>query len=141
MDVEELAELRIARQWLATGVARSIRESAGLSLHELAQAVAVSPSTLLRWERGDHRPRGEAGARYARALRALTVRPSSTRDAGARSAQDEARAEHSLRDWPDWRNKYGDSARMRGTGVRRRDADAVRTAPELALDPDILGRF
>jgi DNA-binding transcriptional regulator YiaG len=70
----ELHELRAAREWAASGAAQAIREAAGLSLNELARGISVSPSTVLRWERGEHRPRGAGGVRYARLLREL-MRP------------------------------------------------------------------
>jgi transcriptional regulator with XRE-family HTH domain len=85
MDMDELLELRRAREWLASGAGRAIRESAGLSLHELAQAIPVAPSTLLRWERGDHRPRGRSGVRYAEALRELAEGRTGPRPAPASS--------------------------------------------------------
>ena len=67
-DVVELATIRrIARN----GEARLIRETAGLSPAEVAEAIGASPLTVRRWERGDRAPRGDAGLRYARLLRDL----------------------------------------------------------------------
>jgi len=72
MTPNDLQDLRLSREWAATGAAAAIRESAGLSLHEIARVVGVSPSTVLRWERGDHRPRGVCAIRYAQILQQLT---------------------------------------------------------------------
>jgi DNA-binding transcriptional regulator YiaG len=64
---------RIRSRTLArTGAGRRLRERAGVSLHELAAAVLVSPSTVSRWERGLARPRGAAAERYADALDVLS---------------------------------------------------------------------
>lgn len=52
----------------ATGTARHIRESSGLSLQELAVWIGVARSTIHRWEVGSRRPTGEAAQRYLSAL-------------------------------------------------------------------------
>lgn len=78
MTLHDLQDLRLAREWAATGAALAIRESAGLSLNELARSIDVSPSTVLRWERGEHRPHGACGIRYAQLLQQLT-RPARAR--------------------------------------------------------------
>ena len=57
----------------ATGAARAIRETSGLSLSELAEAAGVHKSTIFRWETGVRRPRGAAAERYLRALEELTA--------------------------------------------------------------------
>lgn len=64
-------ELAWARWAARTGVARSIREQAGLSLTEMASNVGVSPSCISRWERGTRRPTGKAAERWALALRSV----------------------------------------------------------------------
>jgi DNA-binding transcriptional regulator YiaG len=61
------------RRMAATGAARAIRETSGLSLSELAEAAAVHKSTIYRWEHGVRRPRGAAAERYLRALEKLTA--------------------------------------------------------------------
>jgi DNA-binding transcriptional regulator YiaG len=64
-DSSDLVKLATVRAWSQSGRARQIRETAGLSLREVAYAVDVSVSALFRWEAGDRRPRGEAALRYA----------------------------------------------------------------------------
>jgi transcriptional regulator with XRE-family HTH domain len=68
---EQLLRLARGRALARTGDARRIRMAAGVSARELARAVEVAPSTLARWERGETRPRGDAGLRYEAALGAL----------------------------------------------------------------------
>lgn len=69
MDETDAVALTRARKWVATGLAAEVREAAGLSLREVASAVGVaSPATPSRWERGERKPRGVAGARYGRLL-------------------------------------------------------------------------
>jgi DNA-binding transcriptional regulator YiaG len=50
---------------------RSIRESAGISQREMAEALDVHAMTLNRWERGVVRPRGMKAAAYLRLLEQL----------------------------------------------------------------------
>ena len=66
-----MLELRQARALAASGVARSIRIAANLSLRDAASVVLVSPSTILRWERGERVPSRAAGPAYARFLQTL----------------------------------------------------------------------
>lgn len=66
--IEELVWMRRAA---ATGTARAIRETAGLSLAEVAREVGVTKAAVSRWETGKRVPRGEAAVAYARLLRAL----------------------------------------------------------------------
>lgn len=66
-----LDEVRAARRLPSPSTAKLIRESAGVSLSRLAREVGVSPSTVLRWERGTFRPRGPQGAAYAALLEQL----------------------------------------------------------------------
>jgi DNA-binding transcriptional regulator YiaG len=70
-DVKDLPKLR---RLVETGVARAIREDAELSLAEMAAPVQVHRTTILRWERGERRPRGAAAIRYLRVLEELTTR-------------------------------------------------------------------
>ena len=67
----QLAELR---HLCATGAARAIRQGANLMLTDLARDVAVSKSTIARWESGDVRPTGTAALSYLRILRRLEQR-------------------------------------------------------------------
>ncbi len=54
-----------------SGAARAVRESAGLSLEEVAAAVGVTGSAVGRWERGERIPRGPRALIYARLLERL----------------------------------------------------------------------
>lgn len=72
VDVIALTE---ARDACLDGTAKETRLSAGLSLAEVARAVGVvGPTTVLRWENCERRPRGEPGVRYGELLRALRGR-------------------------------------------------------------------
>lgn len=53
---------------LQSGEARERREQHGIRLSEAARACGVSPSAVLRWERGQWSPRYEHAVRYARVL-------------------------------------------------------------------------
>ncbi len=66
-----LTELSGIRALVGSGAARSIRIAAGLSLGEVAKAVGVSPTTVLRWENRQRIPQGEPGVAYGRLLVAL----------------------------------------------------------------------
>jgi DNA-binding transcriptional regulator YiaG len=66
-----LQELIRVRRLAATGAARAIREDAGLSLSEIADAAQVHKVSVCRWELGTRRPRGEAAERYLRVLEDL----------------------------------------------------------------------
>ena len=61
-------------QWLpAPSMRRALRESAGLTLRQAAEAVGVSSKmTVSRWERGLQTPRGEDRVRYSQFLRVLS---------------------------------------------------------------------
>jgi transcriptional regulator with XRE-family HTH domain len=73
MDPKDLDAITTARTWAATGVARQLRVGRRLTLREVAAAVGCAPSTVLRWERGERRPRGAAAARYGAVLRRLAA--------------------------------------------------------------------
>jgi transcriptional regulator with XRE-family HTH domain len=62
------------RRMAKTGTARHIREEAGLSLAEIADAAGLHKTTVFRYEHGLRRPRGEAAARYLRVLEELAQR-------------------------------------------------------------------
>jgi transcriptional regulator with XRE-family HTH domain len=68
----DMATLIWARKAAASGMARAIREGAGLSLAELAAAAAISKTAVARYESRARRPSGAAGLRYARVLSELT---------------------------------------------------------------------
>jgi len=69
--LDQLASLSRVRSLAASGVARAVRERAGLSLSEMAGTIGVGISTLSRWERAERAPRGEAALAYARVLEEL----------------------------------------------------------------------
>ena len=70
MNDLDVVSVSRARSLAASGAARSIRRAAGLSLREVAAALDVSPSTVLRWE-GGVKPRTEVASRYGDLLERL----------------------------------------------------------------------
>lgn len=65
---------RVRRQF-RNGRARRMRESAALSVRELAARIDVDPSTLSRWERGETTPSPEGALAWAAAMEDLGLRP------------------------------------------------------------------
>jgi transcriptional regulator with XRE-family HTH domain len=63
--------LRVTRARELAGVGRLVRERAGLTLGEVAHVVGCSPSTVIRWERGETRPAGARAVRYAELIEGL----------------------------------------------------------------------
>jgi DNA-binding transcriptional regulator YiaG len=61
-------ELARVRRLCATGAARAIRETAGLSLAEVGAAAHVERTTIWKWEKARRRPHGDAAIRYLRVL-------------------------------------------------------------------------
>lgn len=82
MNLDGIHLLNAARTYAATGTGRAIRQAAGLSMSEVAEALGVTESTIWRWEQGKHRPRGEPAREWARLLNRL----SGTRTTPARHA-------------------------------------------------------
>jgi DNA-binding XRE family transcriptional regulator len=68
VDIHEVMRMR---RWAKTGVARQLRQEAGLSLAEMAQAVGASRSALHFWETGQRVPRPDNAARWAEVLEGL----------------------------------------------------------------------
>ena len=66
--VQQVAE---ARQFIASGEARRLREALDLSLVDVAPSVIADPSAIGRWERGERIPRGPAAVKYVRFLRRI----------------------------------------------------------------------
>lgn len=64
MDDDDLLRVALARAFLRTGSARSVRRASGLSLREMAAALGVQPSTVMRWESQQRVPKPEAALRY-----------------------------------------------------------------------------
>ncbi len=71
MNTTEALLLSEARNKSKSGEAQAIREARGLSRKETGDVVGVAESTIFRWESGDRKPRGDAGIRFGRFLRAL----------------------------------------------------------------------
>lgn len=74
-NADDLVELQQLRALQASGALRSVRGS--LSLREMTEAVGdgtepgLSPSTILRWEKGERIPHGESAIRYGRLIKRL----------------------------------------------------------------------
>jgi len=60
-----------ARQALASGRGRKMRERAKLSTRELAGMVGVDQSTIARWERGETVPSAEDALAWSTAMERL----------------------------------------------------------------------
>jgi len=75
----EIVELIHMRDLIRFGKARDLRIDAGLSCVEVARALGVHKVTLYHWERGSHRPRGEAAVKYAAFLLDLESLPGAQR--------------------------------------------------------------
>lgn len=60
---------------------RALRESAGLSQQELAEAIGVTRQAVSHWEAGIRNPRGAVLDRYVDAIRALSEAPTPRRAA------------------------------------------------------------
>jgi DNA-binding transcriptional regulator YiaG len=71
MTADELQDLAEVRALTSSGLARSIRVAASLSLSEVAAEIGVAPSTVHRWEHGERSPRGDAARSYGRLLKDL----------------------------------------------------------------------
>lgn len=66
-----LDSIIFARECLANGQARKIRETAGLSRQALAQELGVSLGALIKWERGTATPADTNAERYGALLHRL----------------------------------------------------------------------
>jgi transcriptional regulator with XRE-family HTH domain len=64
----DLPAVSAARLWCRSGLARTIREQAGLTLAEMGSLAGASTAAVYRWEAGQRTPRGVNAARYYRAL-------------------------------------------------------------------------
>lgn len=67
----ELVRLARVRQLAASGEAARIRKRSCLSASAAAGAVGVSHVSMLRWEKGQRLPSGDAALRYLELLDAL----------------------------------------------------------------------
>lgn len=86
MRADEIPTLVAVRALARSGRARQLRESAGLSLQEIADVVGVTQASISRWELGQRKPRGEAAVRYGRLLQTLANLPE-MREPGSGRAQ------------------------------------------------------
>lgn len=73
MNQRDALLLSDARVLCRSARARQLRENGRLTLREVASVVECSPSTILRWERGQRTPTGKPGLRYAKLMVALSV--------------------------------------------------------------------
>jgi DNA-binding transcriptional regulator YiaG len=71
LSLEEILLLSEVRHLTASGQARRIRESAGVSQAEIGAVIGVTVPAVSKWETGDRCPTGAGALRYARLLRAL----------------------------------------------------------------------
>lgn len=71
MSVASLLEVSRVRTLIKDGHAREIRVKASVSASEVADALGVNASTVLRWEEGERAPRGETAQKYGELLEAL----------------------------------------------------------------------
>lgn len=62
---------RVANSLPTPEKARLIREAAGISQTQLAEAIGVHRMTILRWENGERRPRGLHLTAYCAALQEM----------------------------------------------------------------------
>ena len=68
MNAKQALKLVEARRLAASGDGKTVREAAGLSLHEVAAVIGLSVSGLFRWENGERVPRGERAVAWAELL-------------------------------------------------------------------------
>lgn len=73
MPSTNIERLALVRQLAITGEARRLRQDAGISLREIAEACGVDTGTVWKWETGRRRPRGETSLRYLKVLERLTA--------------------------------------------------------------------
>jgi DNA-binding transcriptional regulator YiaG len=71
VSIEEAEALAYARRQCATGIAKSIRIAAGLTVGEVAAACGITHPVVSRWELKRRVPHGEAAVLYGRLLRRL----------------------------------------------------------------------
>ena len=74
IDVDSLlARSHLLRRLPEPAIRRLLRERAGLSQAEIAEALGVTSSAVSRWETGRRMPRGARGSAYAELLERLTA--------------------------------------------------------------------
>ncbi len=65
MDSTQTLQLVQIRRLVKSGKAKRLRQEAGLSLGEAADAAGISVAGLWRWEAGERVPTGDPALRYA----------------------------------------------------------------------------
>jgi DNA-binding XRE family transcriptional regulator len=81
------------RQLAASGIARLVRQSAGLSLRDVARVVGIDPGTVWHWEHGSKRPTDANAIAYRDVIAALrNTQAPLQRDRRKRGAAVRARA-------------------------------------------------
>lgn len=60
----EAERLALLRERIRSGMARDVRLRHGLSFSEMGRSIGVTPSTILRWERGENVARGPNALTY-----------------------------------------------------------------------------
>lgn len=73
-DSSDLKDLARARALASSGVARTVRVAAQVSLAEVGRALGVQPSTVLRWETAQRSPSAEYASPYLRLIEDLMQR-------------------------------------------------------------------
>jgi DNA-binding transcriptional regulator YiaG len=71
IEMTDAIGLAIARRLCRNGQARELRVRADLSQGDVGASVGATHAAVSRWERGQRRPTGDAGARYGELLAAL----------------------------------------------------------------------
>ena len=61
-------QVRAARRLPPPGIARAIRDAAGVSQQQMADELGINRVSLARWELGTRAPRGELRLRYIELL-------------------------------------------------------------------------
>jgi AcrR family transcriptional regulator len=70
-EMERVIAIAEGRQLAASGIARLVRESAGLSLRDVARAVGIDPGTVWHWEHGSKVPTDKNAIAYRDLIVAL----------------------------------------------------------------------
>ena len=69
--IPEVIQLAKARAMARNGEAQAIRERNHLTISEVAREIEVSPSSVMRWEKGERSPRGDSAIRFAELMHKL----------------------------------------------------------------------
>jgi DNA-binding transcriptional regulator YiaG len=92
-EVDRAVAIAEGRQLAASGIARLVRQSAGLSLRDVARVVGIDPGTVWHWEHGSKVPTGKNAIAYRDVIAALrNMQAPLQRDRRKRGAAVRARA-------------------------------------------------